>query len=49
MAHTISYEAFKGKDRGEDFTVRTDELTPLQNKMMDLAASTLKRPARLNN
>lgn len=49
MSHTIRYETQQGKDRGEDFTVRADELTELQNKMMDLAASVLRHQPRLNN
>lgn len=48
MSHSIEYEAQQGRDRGEDFTVKTAELTPLQSKMMDLAALAY-RPPRLNN
>jgi len=29
MSHSIDYEAQQGRDRGDDFTVKREELTPL--------------------
>lgn len=49
MSHSIDYETQQGGDRGEDFTVKLAELTPLQNRMMDLAARVSYPPPRLNN
>ena len=49
MSHSIEYEAQQGGDRGDDFTVKAAELTPEQNRMMDLAARANRTPPQLNN